>query len=204
MWLGLAMLGATPPLTITDSGFYLTYVDPDGVPSLAKIDTVVDLTLADAPAPEPPPVVPDDPDPPPAQTPTQLDISVVKDVQAWATAIDDPQGSQAVAAVYDHVKGAFNDGLLTDANVWIVLKKATDDALTITSAGKSWATFRTKLSSLITEGRQRGTLASKSQVTRMLASAKQGLDMSADGTAALTDAQLVAIAVKTNEAIDAQ
>lgn len=201
IWVMVPIIAA-PPLTITDTGYYLTILDSSGAPSLVKIDTIVDLTLGDAPAPKPPPDAP--PTDPPAPVPPDLDIATVKGVQAWATEIADPSGSQAVAAVYSHVRGAFADGLLTESSVWSALKTATDDALTIVSPDTNWAPFRKQLSALITLDRQRGTLTSKSEINRLLASTKQGLDMSADGSPMLSDEDLVAIAIKTNEAIDAQ
>ena len=199
---------AAPPLTVTDAGYFLTVVDDNGVPSMLALDRVVDLRSN--PSDPIPPVItapPTDPVPPGPDTlpPTKADIDVatVKSVQEWAAAVSDPNGSQAVAAVYDHVQKAYGDGLLSDSSVWSALKSATDDALTIASPAVNWSTFRTHLSDLITLGRQRGTLGKKVEINRTLSSIKHGLDLSADGTPMLSDSTLVAIAIKTNEVIDA-
>ena len=50
---------ASPPLTITESGYYVTTVDASGIPTLEKINSVTDLRTG-----TPPPVVPDKPVPP--------------------------------------------------------------------------------------------------------------------------------------------
>lgn len=181
---------AQPPLTITQSGYYLTQLDADGVPTLVQITTVVDLTGGSTPdAPEPP--APD------------VDAKIVKQVQGWAGTVSNPQGAQAIAAVYSHVRGAVEDGLLDETSVWVALKAATDYAINATEGGDSWDNFREHLSALVTEGRQRGTLQSSDEIARMMRSAQQGLELSADGSEAISLDLLVKIAAKTNEAIDA-
>jgi hypothetical protein len=128
----------------------------------------------------------------------------VRASKAAAEAIADPNGSQAIKAVYDHVVGAFDEGLLDSASVWPALKTATDNALTITSSSINWAPFRTSISAMITERKQRGGLQSKDEIAKVLLSIAQGASMAADGKPALSDGQVVEIAIKTNEAIDAQ
>lgn len=199
LWLSTGIIAA-PPLTITQRGYWLTVVDAAGVPSLVKVDTVVDLRSGGAPDPDPIPPVDI---PPVADTPRpELDLATVTAVRDAAIAISDPNGSQAIAAVYDHIRGAFSDGLLDDATLWTALKTATDDALTITSGSVNWSPFRVKASAIITEAKQHGTLSSKAAIEKTLRSIKQGLAMSADGKPMISDAQLVQIAIKTNEAID--
>jgi hypothetical protein len=190
----LAILSSTamgqPPLTITSSGYYITEINADGVPKLVKITVVVDLTGGNAPAPNPPDVA-------------DIDTAVVKQVKEWSETVNDPQGAQAIAAVYSHIKGAVDDTLLDVVSVWPALKDATDNAITIVDSTEKWKTFRDQLSALVTEGRQRGTLQNKKAVSVFLRSVQQGLELSADGSNALSLDTLTAIATKTNEAIDA-
>jgi hypothetical protein len=198
LWLSAGIIAA-PPLTITDGGYWLTVVDSAGVPSLVRVETVVDLRSGDDPAPEPKPT-PETPTPPTVD----YDLDVVRASKAAAESINDPNGAQAIKAVYDHVAGALADGLLDANSVWPALKTATDDALTITSSTVNWSAFRSAMSTLVTERRQRGTLADANQISNVLLSIAQGASMAADGKPALEDAQIFAIAIKTNEAIDAQ
>lgn len=183
-----AAVAAAPPLTITDSGYYLTILGEDGVPELVLIETVVDLTEGNKP---------DTPDKEP-----DVDVALVRQVQGWAESLEDPLTSQAVALVYGHVRGATKDGSLTPASAWTALKQATDSAVGVVASGTDWSTFRDELSVVVTEGRQRGTLQSTATVTRFLRSVQHGLELSADGSDALSLDKAVAIAAKTNEAID--
>ena len=178
---------AQPPLTITPSGYYLTFVDADGVPSLVQITTVIDLTGGN-----PSPDTPDGP----------IDAEFAKQVKEWSDDVDDPQTAQAIAWVYLHVGDALDADQVDATSVWLALKQATDAAIKIVDGG-DWSAFREKLSSVITESRQRGTLQTSKEIRRMLASAQHGLELSADGSDALTMAQTAAITAKTNEAIDA-
>ena len=184
---------AQPPLTITKSGYYITVLNADGVPNLVKLTVVVDLTgnTPDAPSPTPPDA-PDD----------NVDLEVVKQIKDWADEVADPQGAQGIAAVYSHVKGAVDDGMLNTTTVWPVLNQATDAAVIVVDGGIKWKAFREKLSALITEDRQRGVLQSKESVALLTRSIQQGLELSADGSSALALDLLTRIAMKTNEAID--
>jgi hypothetical protein len=185
---------AQPPLTITSSGYFLTVLDDDGTPSFVRLESITDLTSGQPPTETPiPPTTPDGPD---------LDPVLVKDVQAWAESIGDPLTAQAIAAVYAHLRGATEDELVSTSAIWSTLKTATDSAVGIV-AGKDWKPFRDKLSDLVTEGNQRGSLSSKADILRFMLSVQQGLELSADGSIALSMDKLVMIAKKTNEAIDA-
>lgn len=198
IWLSSGLIAA-PPLTITNSGYWLTIVDSAGVPSLVRVQSIIDLRSVDAPAPEPKPN-PETPEPPAVD----YDLDVVRASKAAAELIADPNGSQAIKAVYDHVVGAFDDGLLDASSVWPALKTATDNALTITSGSINWAPFRASMSTMITERKQRGGLQSKDEIAKMLLSIAQGASMAADGKPALPESQIFEIAIKTNEAIDGQ
>lgn len=156
------------PLTITKSGYFLTVVDAEGVPTYVKITDVIDLRG------EQPPVTPS---PNPPVSPPQLDMELVRDVKLWAEGAKEPQASQAIAAVYLTVRQAKLE------SPWPILKQATDDSLKIVESSGNWETFRKNLSAVITERSQKGTLDNET----VLRSVQQGLEMSADGSIALPD-----------------
>ena len=183
---------AQPPMTITPSGYYVTVLDASGVPTLVKLTVIVDLTGGTTPDSPTPPTPPSD----------SVDLEVVKQVKAWADAVADPQGAQGIAAVYSHVKGAVDDDTLSTTTAWGVLSQATDAAIIVTDSGAKWKAFREKLSAIITEGTQRGTLQSKASIALLMRSVQQGLELSADGSDALSLDLLTRIAMRTNEAID--
>lgn len=188
--IGCAGAFAQPPLTITSSGYYITVVGADGVPQLVKITTVIDMTGGDS-TPAPPGV-------------DEIDSALAQQVKDWANTAADPQAAQGIAAVYSHIRGAVDDGLLDPVTVWPAFKNATDSAIVVVDGGKKWDEFRTKLSAVVTEGRQRGTLQTPASVSRMARSVQHGLELAADGSDALPLDKLTAIAAKTNEAIDAE
>ena len=180
-------LFAQPPLLITTSGYYYTELDASGVPSLVEITTVVDLRDGV----------------PPTTPTTPVDTALANQVKTWSDTANDPQGAQAIAAVYSHIRGAVNDGILDEVTVWQALKLSTDSAIEIMGSDSKWKDFRSQLSALVTEGRQRGTLQTPEPISRMIRSVQHGLELSADGSNALTLDILTSIAAKTNEAIDA-
>jgi len=198
---------ADRPLTITPGGYWLTYIDGNGVPSFVKVDNVLDLRSSEQPKPpveEPKPdAVPDTPVEPKPPVVPDFDLTLVKDSQAWAESIGDTDTSQAISAVYAHVGGAFEDGLVKPESIWQVLRVATNDAIKIADGKKDWKPFRDKLSDIVTLGLQQGTLADKKAVMRLINSVRQGLDQSADGSTAITIDKLIRIAASTNGAIDA-
>lgn len=178
-----------PPLTITEAGYFLTVVGDDGTPSHIKLTTIIDMRDGgDSPTP------PDQP---------EFDLELVKKVQGWAEANKDPLSAQALAAVYSHVRGAFEDGILDQTTVWPALKQATECALPIVDSGTDWKPFREQLTAVLTERTQRGTLQTAPQIKLLLISTQQGLELSADGSEALGLDALTQIAKVTNEAIDA-
>lgn len=180
---------ASDNLTITSSGYYLTHIDADGVPSYYRIETVIDLRGDSSPTP-------DEPDQP------QVDVVLVSKVKAWAADVGDPQSAQAISAVYAHVRGALSDGTLTPANVFGPLKQATDSALGVITEVKDWSVFRGKVTEQFTEAQQRGRLSDAKQIAVVLLSVQQGVELAADGSTALTMDQMVEIARRTNLAID--
>lgn len=152
-------------LTITKAGYFLTVVDAEGLPEYVKLINVIDLTTPSDPAP------PTNPNP----QPPKLDMELVKDVQSWATDVADPQGSQAIAAVYSTVRKANLEA------PWHILNQATNESLSIIENDSDWGTFRKNLSAVLSERAQRGTL----DAAVVLMSVQQGLEMSADGSVAL-------------------
>jgi len=191
-----ATAAASPPLTITQSGYYLTVIDANGNPSLERIATVIDLRdggiVPDVPpiviTPEPPPVV--------------VDAALVAEIKAAAVAIQDPSSAQGISLAYTQIRDAFGDGLVSPESVWPVLKTATDSALVVT-AGKDWKPFRSKLSAIITARKQQGLLDGKDEIIAYLTAIKAGLEQAAEGSAAISFADTIKIVKATNEAIDA-
>lgn len=177
-------------LTITSSGYYLTVVDASGTPQYTKIETIVDLSGGETPAP-------DDP-----SSDSKVDLELVAKTKLWATAIADPQSAQAIAAVYAHIRGAMSDGTLAPKNAIAPLKQATDSALEVIGSGKDWSSFRDKLTAEFTEASQRGNLNTEKQVALVLLSVQHGVELSADGSAAISLDKIVEIARRTNLAID--
>lgn len=192
-----------PPLTITRAGYFLTELDASGVPVFRKLDTVVDLSGRGVPPSDPVPPV--DPKPPivPEPEPRKLDLEVVTAARGWSTAIADPLTAQGVAQVYSHIADAHADGLISAEQLWLTLRKATDASIATVASGKDWKPFRDQVSARITLARQQGKLADRESILILLASVQQGLEMSADGSAALSLGKSVEIAKRTNEAIDA-
>lgn len=176
------------PLTITQSGYYLTVLDQDGAPAYVRLATVIDLTDGKNPTP-------DQPDQP------AVDKELVDKVRDLAKSIDDPASAQAIAAVYAHIRGAVEDGTLDSTTVWGPLKQATDSALALIG-GKDWTAFRANLTGVFTLAQQRGELGSAKQVGRILLSVQQGVELAADGATAISFEHVVEIARRTNTAID--
>lgn len=180
------------PLTITPAGYYLTIIDASGIPQYTRIETIIDLTGAEHPGPN----TPDEPDEP------AVDMELVEKVKAWAIAVDDPQSSQAIAAVYSHIRGALADNTLTPDSVWSPLKQATDSGMGVIKEGKDWSEFRGRITEVFTDAKQRGKLSDAKSIGRVLLSVQHGAELAADGSTALTMDQMVEITRRTNTAID--
>lgn len=169
-------------LTITKSGYYLTVVTAD-VPVYVKLINVIDLTSS-SPTPNPTPT--------PTPNP-KFDMELVKNVQTWAKVANDPQASQGIAAAYSTIRKANLE------SPWVVLKGATDQAITLLESKEDWETFRKNLSAVLTERSQKGTLNNE----QFLHSVQQGLEMSADGSVALPTDTLTKIISNTEALINA-
>ena len=180
------------PLTITPSGYYLTVIDSSGIPQYTKIETIIDLTGAQQPGPNEP-NVPDEP---------SVDMELVNKIKAFAQEVDDPKSAQAIAAVYAHIRGALSDGTLTVQTASSALKQATDSALVVINSGKDWTSFRDKLTAEFTERKQRGLLGTSKQVVVAMQAVQHGVELAADGSAAISMDHIIEIARRTNIAID--
>jgi hypothetical protein len=187
--LALAMLAvclvskADQPLTITDTGYWLTYVDATGAPTYRKIEDVRDLRggVVNPPSDQPSP-----PTPPPAPPALELDMSLVKDVEAWAESVGDPITSQAIAFVYEIIAGALEGDLIAPADAWAVLRESTNEAIKVGDGNKDWKPFRSQLSDVVTKGQQLGELAQKQSAIRLIHSVRQGLEDSAQDAVAIS------------------
>jgi hypothetical protein len=173
------------PLTITESGYFLTEIGDDGVPVYVKIPVVVDLTEASQERPEAP----------------EIDKELVDRIKVLATKIDDPASAQAIAAVYAHIRGAVADGTLSSETMWGPLKGATDSALALIG-GKDWTEWRDGVTAIFTLAKQRGQLNDAKQIDRMLMSIQAGVELAADGSTAISMDKTIEIARRTNTAID--
>lgn len=177
-----------PPLTITEAGYFITTLDAEGKPVYTELTTVIDLTGGNAPSP-------------PGDEP-KFDMELVKLSQEWAKEVGDPKSAQALAAIYSQVRAALEDEVLSKGNIWPTLGKATDKGLAVVDSVEKWKPFRAKLTALMTERSQRGTLSTPQQINTLLLSVQQGLEQSADGSDALGVDVLVQIAKCVNEVID--
>lgn len=193
IWLILASIAVAQespqPLTITKAGYFLTVIGADGTPTFSRLTNVTDLR-GDTPT---------DPDDP---TEPDVDRELALKARDWAAAVKDPQGAQAIAIVYAHLRGALGDGMLNHATIWTPVRAATDSALESITAQGDWIAFRERVTEVVTEAQQRGQLQTLQQVTRVLLSIQRGVELSADGSQALGLDKLVEIARRTNEVID--
>lgn len=193
IWLILASIAVAQespqPLTITKAGYFLTVIGADGTPTFSRLTNVTDLR-GDTPT---------DPDDP---TEPDVDRELALKARDWAAAVKDPQGAQAIAIVYAHLRGALGDGMLNYATIWTPVMAATDSALESITAQGDWIAFRERVTEVVTEAQQRGQLQTLQQVTRVLLSIQRGVELSADGSQALGLDKLVEIARRTNEVID--
>lgn len=193
IWLILASIAVAQespqPLTITKAGYFLTVIGADGTPTFSRLTNVTDLR-GDTPT---------DPDDP---TEPDVDRELALKARDWAAAVKDPQGAQAIAIVYAHLRGALGDGMLNYATIWTPVRAATDSALESITAQGDWIAFRERVTEVVTEAQQRGQLQTLQQVTRVLLSIQRGVELSADGSQALGLDKLVEIARRTNEVID--
>lgn len=179
---------ASPPLTITEAGYFLTTVDDNGNPQYVKLTTIIDLTGDNQP---------------PGDDVPDIDLEVSNLSKAWADEIEDPIAAQAMAAVYSHVRGAYEDDILHSGNIWPTLAAATDKALPVVEAKPEWSKFRSKLTAYMTERKQKGGLQSDAQIRRLLLSVQHGLELSADKSTAIGLNEMAEIARLVNEVIDA-
>lgn len=183
------LLAGPPPLTITDSGYYITQLDDAGRPSLVRLETVVDLRTGTTPeTPDP------DTDPPADLSPPPKGISA--DVAEWSSDVGDPQAAQEYALVFETVRDGVSDGLVTSDTLFPTLRKAADSVV-----DDRWDTLRRKLGDHLTEQLQNGDLGTKTQIANTLELIRYGLAYSARGSQSISGEKALAVVAKVNSII---
>lgn len=174
---------AAPPrvLYIYDGGFETVAV-VNGKPENVPFDTVLDFRSGSDPDGPVPPTDPNEPDEPGEPEP-DIDKELASKVQAWAEAIDDPIGAQAISWAYTRARGDLDEGKLDPQTVWPQLKKWTHTALDAVEGSKDWQPFADKLNPLLND--RINDLQTVPAVRRMLLTIQYGIDRSADGANAI-------------------
>ncbi|QDV86943.1 hypothetical protein [Planctomycetes bacterium TBK1r] len=188
----IGVIAGPPPLTITDAGYFLTVLDTDGVPSLVRIETVVDLRDGD----ETPPTSPDEPKPDPEQ-PAEPPAGISADAAEWSASIGDPKGAQKYALVFETVRDGAIDGKVNTATVYHVLHSAADSVI-----DENWQPFRRKLSDYLVAKMQEGGLSNATVIANTLEAVRYGLAYSARGSESITPGEALAVVSKTNSIIN--
>ena len=184
-----ALAGPPPPLTITDSGYWITIVDESGNPSYLKIETVNDLRTGAKP-----PVTPDTPAPKPIDPPP---AGISTDAGAWTLEINDPDTAQRYALMLETIRDGVIDEQVGVAYVSRAMKEAADEIV-----GENWDPFRKKLSAAITKRKQEGVFSKKKEIVDFLEFVRYGIAYASRFDDRLTDSEAVAVIVKTNRVID--
>lgn len=186
----LTVAPAAPPLTITDAGYFLTAVDANGVPTLERIDTVVDLrTGGDLPptADDPPQ---SEPEPPPD--------GISADTYRWASQVDRSDEAQKYALIFETVRDGVLDGQVPIVKITDALKLSADGLI-----GDQWQEFRQRVGDHLVDSLTRGDLGTPEKAAGELELIRYGIAYSARETEnALTDADAVAVVAKVNSVID--
>lgn len=189
----IGVIAGPPPLTITDAGYFLTIVDTDGVPSLVRIPTVVDLRKGG----EAPPELPDAPEQPDPEEPVEPPAGISADAAEWSAAVGDPKGAQEYALIFETVRDAAIDGKVTTATVYHVLHSAADAVM-----DEQWQPFRRKLSDYLIAKTQEGWLSNKTEIANTLEAVRYGVAYSARGSDSITPGEALAVVSKTNSIVN--
>lgn len=200
--LGTTTLFADSPLTITDNGYYLTVVDSSGIPALSQIEVVVDLRTGTTPIPptfSPPEIEPAPPIRPPVVP--VLDLARVEEVRKLTPA-NDPMTAQAIAFVYAQVAVALHNDRFPSNQVWDKVRVATEQTLLVIEGEQDWSFFRGKMSSIITEAVQRGTLNDRESITKFLWSSQRGIESAIGDVVAIEMPLQAAIALTVLDVIE--
>lgn len=184
---GLIGAFAGPPLTITDSGYYVTLLDSAGNPTLERVETVVDLRSG-SDKPEPP-------KDPPALDPPPNGISA--NVAKWSVEVGLFIDAQRYALVMETARDGVADGLIDYRSVFPVLRKSADRLLS-----DEWSEFRRRLSDYLAEAVQEGDFSTEAKTRNQLELIRYGLEYSAHGKAeSLTPQQAITVVSTVNEII---
>jgi hypothetical protein len=198
LWLAIAFvlgcgvaLASQPVLVITPAGYFYLETGEDGSPISVPVDRIVDLRGGS----------PGDPDTP-APEPDTPDIELTRLAKGWAESVDDPQGSQAMELVYLQIADAIKAGHLTIDTAPAALAAASDTVLATLGKADAWKPFRASAGDELTERRQRGKVDSAASMETFLRAVAMGLQLSADGSDAITLSETLQIVTATNKAID--
>jgi hypothetical protein len=199
LWLAIAFilgcgisLASQPVLVITSSGYFYLDTDSSGSPISVPVSKIVDLRSGSDP---------DGPDVP-APQPDTPDIELTRLAKGWAESVVDPQGSQAMELVYLQIADAIKAGHLNVDTAPTALVAASDSVLGTLSKADAWKPFRKSAGDELTERRQRGKVDSAASMESFLRAVAMGLQMSADGSDAITLSETLQIVTATNKAID--
>ena len=196
LWLAIAFalgcgvaMASRPVLVITPSGYFYLEASADGLPISVPVAKIVDLRGGS------------DPDGPPPE-PDTPDIELTRLAKGWAEAVGDPQGSQAMELVYLQIADALKAGQLTIDTAPAALAAASDKVLATLGKADAWKPFRSAAGDELTERRQRGKVDSAASMESFLRAVAMGLQLSADGSDAITLSETLQIVTATNKAID--
>jgi hypothetical protein len=176
---------ATPPLIITDAGYYFAEVGSDGVPELIEVERIVDLRDGAGPPPKEPPELGPPPD------------GISKDVARWAAAVGDPEGAQVYALVFETVRDGLKSKSLEPSGVFRVLRESADDLI-----GDEWEPVRENLGDYFTARKQEGALSERIETANKMELIRYGLVYSAREANPLPMGEAVQVIAKVNEIIE--
>lgn len=172
-------LHAGPPFFLdAPAGRFLVYEDM-GAPIVVPVDEIAVVPWTDTDSPDP--------------TPDKLAADVAK----WATEIGDTDDSQRYALIFATARDAVYSEMIEPAQIFPVVSRAADSVLK-----SDWSTFRAKLTEYSTAAKQEGKLGTKTQVINYAATVKHGLELSANGSDAISLDESLAVIAATNQAVD--
>lgn len=185
-------LASQPVLVITPAGYFYLEADSAGSPVSVPVAKVVDLRGGSKP---------DGPDVPTPE-PDTPDIELTRLARGWAKGVNDPQGSQAMELVYLQIADAIKAGQLSLESSSLALSMATDAVLSAVGRAEEWKPFRVSASDELTSRMQTGRVNSSEAMEAFLRAVALGLQLSADGSDAITLSETLQIVTSTNQAID--
>jgi len=147
-------------LLITDAGYWISTVDPVGIPSWRQVETVVDVRGE----------TPTNPDTPPTET-------ISTSVEKWTREVADPTTALGMAEVY-RIGAEQLRGQLNDEQSLRLVSMLTDEVLKAQNAADKWKAWRGKVTGVVTSERQGGTFGPET-----FDDIEKGLRNSTDGQA---------------------